>query len=135
MADPAQVPDVERSMCDKPGFSRRTSWNTEETECGKDFARAAGGGNASFLDLTASNPTRCGFEVRTLRNCCSRWPTHRPSTMIPTRGECCARAHPSVTTTPLMALKSTRRRSFLSTSTSEAYSYLFRLLCDPGDEC
>ena len=42
-------------------FSRRTDWDTAETEWARLLRerRAAG---LPILDLTASNPTRCGFE-------------------------------------------------------------------------
>ena len=35
---------------------------------------------------------------------------------------------------PAMVWRSSQSRSVLTTSTSEAYSFLFRLLCDPGSE-
>ncbi len=41
-------------------FSRRTNWNTEESDLARAhrLRREAG---LPIADLTASNPTRCGF--------------------------------------------------------------------------
>ena len=42
-------------------FSKRTDWNTEESELAKAHRMRAQAG-LPIADLTASNPTRCGFE-------------------------------------------------------------------------
>src|ERR1035438_9320776 len=42
-------------------FSRRTNWNTEESELARAHRLRAQAGQP-IADLTASNPTRCGFE-------------------------------------------------------------------------
>ncbi len=47
---------------------------------------------------------------------------------------CCGRGKRWLGTMPGMARLVDPEHIFLTTSTSEAYSYLFRLLCDPGDE-
>ena len=41
-------------------FSQRTNWNTEESELAKAHRRRVQAG-LPIADLTASNPTRCGF--------------------------------------------------------------------------
>ena len=41
-------------------FSRRTDWNTEESELARAHRLRVEAG-LPIADLTASNPTRCGF--------------------------------------------------------------------------
>lgn len=126
-------------------FSKRTQWDMTETPWARLLAelRAAGpsfyldGGNSSqdgakLLDLTASNPTHCGLlydpssVLTPLAD--SRALVYDPNP----RGDRGAREAISryyqdhgITVDPESLL--------LTTSTSEAYSFLFRLLCDPGD--
>ena len=112
-------------------FSKRTDWNTEESE----LARAHRLRVQAWLpiaDLTASNPTRCGFSyapewLAALANPRSLDYDPQP------RGSLSARqavssyyADHQVTVDPGQII--------LTTSTSEAYSFLFRLLCDPGND-
>ncbi|HUY81158.1 MAG TPA: pyridoxal phosphate-dependent aminotransferase [Acidobacteriaceae bacterium] len=113
-------------------FSRRTSWDLAETDLTKATRerRAAG---LPIFDLTASNPTRCGFHydeayiLAALAQSQALTYDPNPRGMLPAReavgcyyADHGADAHPD--------------RIFLTPSTSEAYSYLFRVLCDPGDE-
>ena len=42
-------------------FSRRTNWNTEESDLARAHRLRAAAGEP-IADLTASNPTRCGFD-------------------------------------------------------------------------
>ena len=113
-------------------FSGRTAWDLSETELARAVRehRAAG---LPLVDLTASNPTRCGFEydgagiLAALGRPESLVYEADPHGMLSAREAVCryyaglgARVEPG--------------KLFLTPSTSEAYSYLFRLLCDPGDE-
>ncbi len=112
-------------------FSRRTNWNVEES----DLARAHRDHLAMGLplaDLTASNPTRCGFAyppglLAALTDPRSLDYDPQPLGMLQARQAVCGyyAAH-GVAIDPTQIV--------LSTSTSEAYSYLFRLISDPGDE-
>jgi aspartate/methionine/tyrosine aminotransferase len=112
-------------------FSQRTNWNTDES----DLARAHRERLASGLpiaDLTASNPTRCGFAypadlLDALADPHALDYDPQPRGLLSAREAVCAyyRAH-NVSLTP--------EQIILTTSTSEAYSFLFRLLCDPGSE-
>jgi alanine-synthesizing transaminase len=113
-------------------FSRRTAWDSSESTLTRVIAerRLAG---LEVLDLTLSNPTACGFcydAEATLA------PLTNPAALFydpDPRGIASARAAVSdyyldhQAQIPADAL-------LLTTSTSEAYSFLFRLLCDPGDE-
>ena len=97
-------------------------------------ARAAG---RDLLDLTVSNPTRCGF-------------TYAPEVLSALAGKDAAPHALAYDPDPLGMASAREAVSryyssahgatvapgsiVLTASTSEAYSFLFRLLCDPGDE-
>ena len=112
-------------------FSARTRWNIEESDLARALRlrREAG---LPIADLTASNPTRCGFTypagiVETLANPAALDYDPQPRGVMSARQAVCgyyARHGAKVDPSQLI----------LTTSTSEAYSFLFRLLCDPGDE-
>ncbi|MGA2340805.1 MAG: pyridoxal phosphate-dependent aminotransferase [Terracidiphilus sp.] len=112
-------------------FSERTNWNTETT----DLARAHRDRIAAGLpiaDLTQSNPTRCGFAyppslLAALTDPRALVYDPEPCGLLPARQAVAAYyADHGVALDP--------RQIVLTTSTSEAYSFLFRLLSDPGDE-
>ncbi|MGB8030851.1 MAG: pyridoxal phosphate-dependent aminotransferase [Terracidiphilus sp.] len=112
-------------------FSHRTNWNTEESELGRAH-RERVESNLPIADLTASNPTRCSFAYSAFLLDALTDPRAleydpQPQGLLSAREAVCAyyRAH-AVTLDPAQIV--------LTTSTSEAYSFLFRLLCDPGDE-
>ncbi len=112
-------------------FSDRTNWNLTANRLSEALAQHRAAGKL-LLDLSASNPTECGF-------------AHDPSILS-------ALANPrALTYSPdPRGLEFARRAVaayyasrgvnvspgdiFLTTSTSEAYSFAFRLLCNPGDE-
>ena len=112
-------------------FSRRTSWNTEESELARAHRLRAAAG-LPIVDLTASNPTRCGFQyadhlLAALTDPRALDYDPQPRGLLPAREATCAYyGEHGVSVAPEQVV--------LTTSTSEAYSYLFRLLCDPGDE-
>jgi len=111
-------------------FSKRTEWNTEESELARAYRerRAAG---LPVADLTASNPTRCGFEY--------------PSELLAPLADPAALDYDPDPKGSFRAREAVSRyyadhsvladpgQIILTTSTSEAYSYLFKLLCNPGD--
>jgi aspartate/methionine/tyrosine aminotransferase len=115
-----------------PRFSARTQWDLEETELRRAVKTRRGAG-LPLVDLTASNPTRCGFiydEAAILAALGGRESLvydPDPRGILTAREAVCSyyAAHGATIEA---------RNIFLTTSTSEAYSYLFRLLCDPGDE-
>ena len=112
-------------------FSRRTDWNTEESELARAHRLRAEAG-LPIADLTASNPTRCGFQYSPELLAALTDPRaldYDPQPRGSLRGReavCGYYADHGVAVKP--------ERIVLTTSTSEAYSYLFRLLCDPGNE-
>jgi alanine-synthesizing transaminase len=110
-------------------FSRRTDWNTEESELARAHRLRLQAG-LPIADLTASNPTRCGFR-------------YSPALLEPLadakaldydpqpQGNHAARQAVSHYYSSL-GIAVDPGQIVLTTSTSEAYSFLFRLLCDPG---
>jgi alanine-synthesizing transaminase len=112
-------------------FSRRTNWNTAESDLARAHRERVAAG-LSTADLTASNPTRCGFAypaflLDALTDPRALEYDPQPRGLLHTREAVCEyyAAH-SVSLDP--------NQIVLTTSTSEAYSFLLRLLCDPGDE-
>ena len=112
-------------------FSKRTEWNTEESTLARAHRERVTAG-LPVADLTASNPTRCGFDygavlLDALRDTGALDYDPQPLGLRPAREAVCAYyAGHGAEVRPEQVV--------LTTSTSEAYSYLFRLLCDPGTE-
>jgi alanine-synthesizing transaminase len=112
-------------------FSQRTNWNTEESELARAhrLRREAG---LPIADLTASNPTRCGLAnehglLQALTDARGLDYDPQPRGSLRAREAVCAYyADHGALVRPEQVI--------LTTSTSEAYSFLFRLLCDPGCE-
>ena len=112
-------------------FSERTNWNTETTDLARAHRKRLESG-LPIADLTASNPTRCGFVyppslLAALTDPRALDYDPQPNGLLPARQAVSAyyAAH-GVALDP--------QQIILTTSTSEAYSFLFRLICDPGDE-
>ncbi|MGC1965415.1 MAG: pyridoxal phosphate-dependent aminotransferase [Candidatus Acidiferrales bacterium] len=113
-------------------FAERTNWNFAPNRLSEALARHRSAGKA-LLDLTASNPTECGFEyargaiLEALANPAAL--NYSPDARgLRTAREAVAgyyAAHGAA-----IALDDI----ILTTSTSEAYSFAFRALCNPGDE-
>jgi aspartate/methionine/tyrosine aminotransferase len=113
-------------------FSTRTNWNLTENPLSAALQRHRESGQ-SLLDLTASNPTDCGFQYAVhamMRALCNpRTIEYNPDP----RGMLTARD----AVTEYYGEKNIRvapERLMLTASTSEAYSFVARLLCNPGDE-
>ena len=113
-------------------WSARTQWDTGETPWATELARLRAAG-AELWDLTASNPTACGFAYDAAS---ILGPLNDPQALHyepDPMGLFVAREAVSHYYRDHGASVSAEQ-IFLTTSTSEAYSFLFRLLCDPGDE-
>lgn len=111
-------------------FSRRTRWPEAPSRLAArlDEVRLRGG----LIDLAESNPTRCGFsypwEEIGAALADPRGATYQPEPLgLPSAREAVALAisSPGRTVSPEDVV--------LTASTSEAYAFLFKLLCDPGD--
>src|SRR5579859_4751480 len=123
-------------------FADRTNWRLAQNRL-TEAVEAARAARAKLLDLTVSNPTRVGLQydaeailaalhspqaldyhpqakgLLSAREAVARYYFERPG-----RGE--SALDVSATIDP--------ERIVLTTSTSEGYSYVFRLLCNAGDE-
>jgi aspartate/methionine/tyrosine aminotransferase len=114
-------------------FSQRTNWTLTPNRHAQalEQLRAAG---TPILDLTASNPTNCGFHydaaaiLEAFRNPGALTYEPQPRGLLHAREEVARYYmqdhHAAVNPESI----------FLTTSTSEAYSYVFRLLCNAHDE-
>jgi len=113
-------------------FAKRTNWNLAPNRLSEALAAHRAAGKA-LLDLTVSNPTECGFEydrsaiLKALSNPAALSYEPNPRGLESARRAVAgyyADRGEDVSTEDI----------FLTASTSEAYSYVFRTLCDPGDE-
>src|SRR5271163_936569 len=119
-------------------FSERTNWQlspnalTRAIDEARSLARDQG---QKLLDLTASNPTEAGIRhdseivLAALVNPEAMRYEPQPRGLLQARQAVCRyyrELHDVFDLDP--------ERLILTTSTSEAYSYVFRLLCNPGDE-
>jgi alanine-synthesizing transaminase len=112
-------------------FSQRTGWNMEESGLARAHRLRAQTG-LPIADLTAANPTRCGFTYPAdLLQALARPEAFdydpQPRGSLHGRQAVCQYYADCGAAVGL-------EQVVLTTSTSEAYSYLFRLLCDPGSE-
>jgi aspartate/methionine/tyrosine aminotransferase len=112
-------------------FSKRTLWETRANALSKALADKKKTGER-ILDLTESNPTRCGFHFLTPERLSLLSSKENAVYESDPRGLLSAReavagyyAEKGITVDP--------ERVFLTAGTSEAYSHLFKLLCDPGE--
>ncbi|MGA7157317.1 MAG: pyridoxal phosphate-dependent aminotransferase [Acidobacteriaceae bacterium] len=113
-------------------FSARTNWNLAENELTIALRERRRKGQELF-DLTLSNPTHCGFACD---NAAILAPLGNPEAL-----------HYDPNPLGMFSARSAVTQYYrdagadvspdhicLTTSTSEAYSFLFRLLCNPGDD-
>ncbi len=113
-------------------FADRTNWNLDANRLSEALARHRAI-RRPLLDLTASNPTECGFDY------------DRPAIMraLSDADALDYKPGPKGLETARQAVAAyyaargnevSIENIFLTTSTSEAYSFVFRMLCNPGDE-
>ena len=103
-------------------FSRRADWNAAVNRFTEERRRRSG-----LVDLTVSNPTRAGLpypheELADAMARASRAPYDPEPLGIASAREAAARE-----------IGCDAKDVMITASTSEAYSFLFKLLCDPGD--
>ena len=113
-------------------FSDRTNWDLSANRLSKALSRHRAAGK-SVLDLTVPNPTACGFHYDSnaiLQALCNPSAlSYQPDPlglMVARRAVAGYYADRGIHISPNDIL--------LTTGTSEAYSFIFRLLCNPGDE-
>jgi aspartate/methionine/tyrosine aminotransferase len=115
-------------------FSQRTNWRLSPNALTRAIEEARASGQ-EILDLTVSNPTEAGVRpepeilLAALANPEAMHYGPQPRGMLEARQAVCRyyrESHEIFDLDP--------ERLILTTSTSEAYSYVFRLLCNPADE-
>ena len=114
-------------------FSQRTNWRLSPNALTRAIEEARASGQR-ILDLTISNPTEAGVRpdaeivLAALANPEAMHYDPQPRGLLEARQTVSRyyRESHEVDLDP--------ERLILTTSTSEAYSYVFRLLCNPGDE-
>ena len=109
-------------------FSSRLKGGFEPNRIGLSVENRRRAG-AELLDLTVSNPTQAGL----------RYPAEQITAALGTPRALTYEPHPLGLPEVRHAVANRYRgvapeRIILTSSTSEAYSFLFKLLCDPGDE-
>ena len=123
-------------------FSDRTNWKLAQNRFTEALERARAGG-AKILDLTASNPTRVGLEYdsRTILaalgseraldyDAQAKGLVHAREAVAGYYRDGSGHGERDVASN----VSTDAERIILTTSTSEGYSYVFRLLCNAGDE-
>jgi aspartate/methionine/tyrosine aminotransferase len=115
-------------------FSHRTNWHLAPNALSRVLNEVRGSGT-EILDLTISNPTEAGVRpdpeavLGALANPGGIRYDPQPRGLLEARNAVCRyyrEAHRVFDLDP--------ERLVLTTSTSEAYSFIFRLLCNPDDE-
>jgi aspartate/methionine/tyrosine aminotransferase len=113
-------------------FTRRTGWNLATNRCTEAIHRHRQTGR-ELLDLTASNPTSIGlrYDDKYLLGALSKpeslaYLPMSKGLLAPREGIAAYYAELGATVDVESLV--------LTTSTSEAYTFCFRLLCEPGDE-
>ena len=115
-------------------FSDRTNWKLTRNRFTKALEEVRAAGRA-VLDLSISNPTRAGFDyeqaaiLAALASPRAMDYDPQPKGLLEAREAVSGYYGERHATTGLDP-----ERLILTTSTSEGYSYVFRLLCNPGDE-
>jgi len=110
-------------------FSRRTEWNLQPNRLTLVHQEALASGK-KIVDLTISNPTRAELKydesaiLHALNNSSALDYDPQPKGLRSAREAVASYYSPAVDLEFLI----------LATSTSEGYSFVFRLLCNPGDE-
>ena len=113
-------------------FADRTNWNLKANPLSEALGRHRSSGKP-LLDLTISNPTECGFDydsraiLEALANPASLAYDPDPRGLLGARQAVAAYYQARGAEVPADSI-------ILATSTSEAYTFVFRALCDPGDE-
>ncbi len=112
-------------------FSSRTDWSTEDNELSRAAALLRQD-NIPILDLTVSNPTKCGFQylkadlLQTLTDSKNLNYDPDPRGLASAREIICRYYE-------RRGIRVTPDRVFITAGTSEAYSFIFKLLFETGD--
>ncbi|MHB8215497.1 MAG: pyridoxal phosphate-dependent aminotransferase [Candidatus Sulfotelmatobacter sp.] len=115
-------------------FSDRTNWKLTRNRLTETLEEVRSSG-AHILDLTISNPTRAGLRYEESMLLKSLASPHALDYDPQPKGLTTARAAVAEYYRTAHGIHNLDlERLILTTSTSEGYSFVFRLLCNPGDE-
>lgn len=112
-------------------FARRTEWEltpNKITGILEDFKKSG----QQILDLTESNPTRCGFAY-SQKDLLKQFATPDNMLYVPSTQGLLSSRQAIAAYYQSQNIAISPDQIFLTASTSEAYTFLFRLLADPGD--
>ena len=123
-------------------FARRTEWNLSANRYSLAVERArsisakggAANGGRALLDLTASNPTTVGLHYEGERILHALQASAGAGVRARMQGNSSGARGRGRLLCGSAGIALSSERIILTVSTSEAYTYCFRLLCDPGDE-
>ena len=114
-------------------FSQRTNWKLTPNKYTQALEEMRSTGTP-IIDLTVSNPTLCGFQYDA-QTILAAFQNPRALTYEPeAKGLLAAREEVARYYKEDHRITIDPEALLLTTSTSEAYSYVFRLLCNPHDE-
>ncbi len=119
-------------------FSSRTDWRLETNRLTRALEEHRRSGK-EFLDLTASNPTTCGFayperEILAALSDPRALVYHPESKGLPEARQAVAGYYAGRAGFSGSRAQVDPERILLASGTSEAYSHIFRLLCEAGDD-
>ncbi len=113
-------------------FAHRTNWNLEENRLSRALVERRTA-SKPILDLARSNPTECGFSYD--QQGIQRAFEHEELLRYQPDPRGMSRARGAIAAYYLQQQARVDKADLVLTSgTSEAYSFVFRLLCNPGDE-
>jgi alanine-synthesizing transaminase len=113
-------------------FAARTGWNLETNRLSEALSRHRADGKP-VLDLTVSNPTQCGFHYES--EAILRALANPASLVYEPQAQGLASAREAVAEYYAQRGEQIAAEDILiTTGTSEGYSFIFRLLCNAGDE-
>ncbi len=114
-------------------FSERTNWKLAHNRFTEALQKARANGS-EILDLTASNPTRVGLQYSAQAILAALNSPNSLDYDPQSKGLLSARQGVSSYYGAEHSVDLDAERIILTASTSEGYSYVFRLLCNAGDE-
>ncbi|HEV2021666.1 MAG TPA: pyridoxal phosphate-dependent aminotransferase [Terriglobales bacterium] len=118
-------------------FSSRTDWDLTPNRLSAELARLRARGR-EVLDLTESNPTRCGFRYdrKVILRALARPGAleYQPDPRGMRSARQAVAEYYGRRGSGAASLRVDPERILLTASTSEAYSFVLRLLCAPGDQ-
>lgn len=114
-------------------FSERTNWRLARNRFTQGVEEVRAGG-ATLLDLTASNPTRVGLAYDSAGILLALGSARALDYDPQAKGLREAREEVAEYYRAEHGIRVDAERIVLTTSTSEGYSFVFRLLCNAGDE-